>query len=132
MRQLMMIHLLDEIPVRPAPEGFFIRNWKPGEEEDWVAICKYGLLGPDATINEWNSAILGQGHLDPAADGRHAGERHDLRGSLVILRGVLSRAFACGAEAGHVLRTAGKHLAALSAGDRERGSLAWVVSFHVS
>ena len=68
MRQLMMIHLLDEIPVKPAPEGFFIRNWKPGEEEDWVEICKYGLLGPDATINEWNSAILGQGHLDPAAD----------------------------------------------------------------
>ena len=68
MRQLMMIHLLDTVPVKPAPEGFFIRNWKPGEEEIWVEICKFGLLGPDATINEWNGAILGQGHLDPNTD----------------------------------------------------------------
>ena len=68
MRQLMMIHLLDEIPDKTAPEGFFIRNWTPGEEEIWVEICKYGLLGPNATINEWNSAILGRGHLDPHTD----------------------------------------------------------------
>ena len=50
MRQLMMIHLLDNIPNKAAPEGFFIRNWTPGEEEIWVEICKYGLLGPVATI----------------------------------------------------------------------------------
>lgn len=68
MRQLMMIHLLDTIPEKAAPEGFFIRNWKPGEEEIWVEICKHGLCGPDATIHEWNSAILGQGHLDPLTD----------------------------------------------------------------
>ncbi len=68
MRQLMMIHLLDEIPDKAAPEGFFIRNWKPGEEEIWVEICKYGLLGPDATVSDWNRAILGQGHLDPSTD----------------------------------------------------------------
>ena len=36
MRQLMMIHTLDTIPDKPVPEGFFIRNWKPGEEEIWV------------------------------------------------------------------------------------------------
>ena len=68
MRQLMMIHLLDAIPDKAAPEGFFIRNWQPGDEESWVEICKYGLLGPDATVNEWNRAILGQGHLDPKTD----------------------------------------------------------------
>ena len=68
MRQLMMIHLLDNIPDKAAPEGFFIRNWTPGEEEIWVEICKYGLLGPDATINEWNGAILGRQTLDPHTD----------------------------------------------------------------
>jgi len=64
----MMIHLLDNIPDKAAPEGFFIRNWTPGEEEIWVEICKFGLLGPDATINEWNGAILGRQTLDPHTD----------------------------------------------------------------
>ena len=33
MRQLMMYHKLDRIPDVPVPADFFIRNWKPGEEE---------------------------------------------------------------------------------------------------
>ena len=68
MRQLMMIHLLDAIPDKPVPEGFFIRNWQPGEEMIWVEICKYGLCGPDAGIEAWNGAILDRKTIDPARD----------------------------------------------------------------
>ena len=68
MRQLMMIHLLDAIPDKTVPEGFFIRNWRPGEEMIWVEICKYGLCGPDAGIEAWNGAILERKTIDPARD----------------------------------------------------------------
>ncbi len=68
MRQLMMYHTLDRIPDVPVPEDFFIRNWKPGEEEIWVEICRCGLCAPDAGIGAWESAILGRENLKPEKD----------------------------------------------------------------
>ena len=68
MQQLKMYHKLDVIPEVPMPEGFFIRNWKPGEEAAWLEICRCGLTGPEAGIDVWNGAILGQANLDPLKD----------------------------------------------------------------
>ena len=68
MRQLMMYHTLDFIPDVPVREGFYIRTWKPGEEQDWVEICRCGLCAEDATIDAWNSAILGRENLKPEQD----------------------------------------------------------------
>ena len=65
MRRLMMYHTLDRIPDVPVPEDFFIRNWKPGEEEIWLEICRCGLCAPDAGISAWDSAILGRENLKP-------------------------------------------------------------------
>ena len=68
MRQLMMYHTLGEIRTIGIPEGFFIRNWKPGEEEAWLEICRCGLCGPDAGMDVWNGAILGRENLNPGTD----------------------------------------------------------------
>ena len=68
MRQLMMYHTLDTIPDIPVPEGFFIRNWKPGEEEIWLEICRCGLCGQDAGMGVWDGAILGRENLKPETD----------------------------------------------------------------
>ena len=68
MKQLMMYHTLDKIPDIPVTPGFFIRNWRPGEEEAWLKIVRCGLSGPDADIGTWNGAILGRENLRPETD----------------------------------------------------------------
>ena len=68
MRQLMMIHTLDRVPDIVPEEGFFIRNWKPGEEENWLEICRCGLCAEDAGMGVWDSAILGRETLKPERD----------------------------------------------------------------
>lgn len=68
MHQLKMYHLMDNIPDIAVPEGFTVRKYRQGEEMDWVRICKNGLLGKNATITDWNNAILGMSTLDPERD----------------------------------------------------------------
>lgn len=57
MRQLAMMHLLDNVPAVEFEKGFSIRNYRKGEEEDWLAICRCGLSGPDSGPEVWKNAI---------------------------------------------------------------------------
>ena len=59
MSQLAMLHTMENIPSVPFRDGFSIRNFRPGEEMDWVKICRCGLCAPDAGIESWENAILG-------------------------------------------------------------------------
>jgi GNAT superfamily N-acetyltransferase len=68
MKQLAMLHLMNEIEDYPVPEGFHIRTYRPGEENIWVEICKNGLCGPDADISAWNNSILDQETIIPQRD----------------------------------------------------------------
>ncbi len=68
MKQLMMYHTLDRIPDVSVQDGFFIRNWQPGEEDVWVEICRCGLCSPDAGREAWDGAILGREGLVPEKD----------------------------------------------------------------
>ena len=68
MRQLMMVHTLDKVLDVPVTPGFFIRTWRPGEEEAWLEIVRCGLCAPDAGIDTWNGAILNRENIDPETD----------------------------------------------------------------
>lgn len=61
MDQLAMMHTMKKIPAVDFRDGFSIRNFRPGEEMDWVEICRCGLCAPDAGIESWESAIIGLG-----------------------------------------------------------------------
>ena len=68
MKQLAMIHLMEEIEDYPIAQGYHIRTFRPGEEEIWVEICKNGLCGPDAGLDVWENAIVGQKTIIPQRD----------------------------------------------------------------
>ena len=69
MKQLMMIHRMEQIDDYPVPEGWTIRNWREGEVEIWTRICENGLNGPDdGTFSSWKGAILGREGLVPERD----------------------------------------------------------------
>lgn len=68
MKQLAMIHLMEEIEDYPVAEGFHIRPYREGEELIWVEICKNGLCGPEAGIDLWEKAILGEETIIPQRD----------------------------------------------------------------
>lgn len=65
---LKMIHLFDKIETVPVPQGFTCRNFKNGEEEIWVNLCKNGIIDENADVEtEWYKRIVKTG-LEPEKD----------------------------------------------------------------
>ena len=67
MKQLMMLHRMDEIRTCPVAEGWHIRTFRPGEEQIWLEICRHGLVGEDCT-DAWDWAIIARENLVPERD----------------------------------------------------------------
>lgn len=68
MKQLKMLRDLKEIPELYQPEGFTLRNFRPGEELIWVDVCKNGLLGENAGMEAWDHCIVGIEGIVPERD----------------------------------------------------------------
>jgi len=67
MKQLMMIHRMEEIRTAPVKEGWHIRTFRPGEEKIWQDICRHGLV--DANDSDpWSWAITARENLVPEKD----------------------------------------------------------------
>jgi len=67
-QQLKMLRNLDEIPEVYTPEGFFVRNFREGEEDTWVEICKHGLASESAGRGFWEGSMLVIPTLVPERD----------------------------------------------------------------
>lgn len=67
MKQLMMLHRMDEIRTCPIADGWHIRTFKPGEEQVWLEICRHGLVGEECT-DAWDWAIIARENLVPERD----------------------------------------------------------------
>ncbi|MBQ8186993.1 MAG: GNAT family N-acetyltransferase [Clostridia bacterium] len=67
MKQLMMLHRMDEIRPADIADGWHIRTFRPGEEEIWLEICRHGLVAPDCT-DAWDWAIIARENLVPERD----------------------------------------------------------------
>lgn len=51
------------------PEGYTISNYKTeADKQDWVEICKNGLVADDATTAAFDDAILGRPDIVPERD----------------------------------------------------------------
>lgn len=68
MGQLVMYHLMDAFVEHPVPEGFLVRNYRPGEERVWIEINKCGIFGPDAGMEGWENMVVKRGGLVPERD----------------------------------------------------------------
>lgn len=70
MRQLMMYWFPDsEIKEYPLPEGYSFSNYsKEEDKKDWVEICKNGLVGDNATVEDFHNAIETREDLNPYED----------------------------------------------------------------
>jgi len=69
MKQLMMIHRMEQIDNYPVPEGWTVRNWRPGEIGVWTELCQNGLCGPDdGTFATWRNCIVARENLVPERD----------------------------------------------------------------
>ncbi len=67
-QQLIMYHLMDCYAENPVPEGFRIRNFRPGEEAIWVEINKCGIFGPNVGMDGWESMIVKMKTIVPERD----------------------------------------------------------------
>lgn len=58
MKQLRMLRDLEQLPELFNPEGFTLRNFRPGDENVWVEICKHGLLEQTDGVECWARDML--------------------------------------------------------------------------
>ena len=78
MGQLVMYHLMDAFAEHPVPKGFFVRNYRPGEEQVWIEINKCGIFGPNVGMDGWENMVVKMAGLVPERDilfdtcGRHS------------------------------------------------------------
>ena len=69
MKQLAMIRKPQSVREAPLPEGCTVRTWKDeNDTEIWVAMCKEGILAPDADRGEWERLILSNAKIRPERD----------------------------------------------------------------
>ena len=71
MQQLKMLKIKKEIAACPLHEDYFFRNIDesdPADIEAWVQICRFGLLGEDATTEAYTAAITNTPGLIPEKD----------------------------------------------------------------
>ena len=69
MRQLLMFNMMKDLPEVKIPDGWTIRNFRPGEEQVWYDICLNGLLGENENGAEkmFDTFITSRG-IDPEKD----------------------------------------------------------------
>ena len=70
MKQLKMIRCGGDLKIRTLPEGYAYQNYSGSEEEiqDWLTICRHGLIAEDAQKECFTSAIEAYPDLDPQRD----------------------------------------------------------------
>ena len=70
MQQLKMMRLQAPIKQRALPCGYRFEFFRGTEQEveDWVAICRHGLLSPHDGASVFTETILNYPDLDPVKD----------------------------------------------------------------
>lgn len=70
MQQLKMLRYGGEVKLRDLPEGYRYEAFggSDAEIDDWVAICRHGLLPESGGREHFDSAILNYPDLHPARD----------------------------------------------------------------
>ncbi len=63
-----MYHRMDAFPEDTVPEGFFVRQFRPGEERIWVEINKCGIFGPVVGMDGWENSVRKIAGLVPERD----------------------------------------------------------------
>lgn len=76
MQQLKMLKLMGEVKPYPVHEDYYIRNIRilesgeedPAEIDAWVDVCRFQLIGENATKESYTNAITNTPLLVPATD----------------------------------------------------------------
>ena len=70
MQQLKMLRYQGKVTPRPLPEGYHFELFRGRSEEidDWVEICRHGLLPEEGNIEHFQSAIMSYPNLVPTQD----------------------------------------------------------------
>ena len=68
MEQLRMIHQMKNLPEFTIADGYSIRMYRPGDEEIWTKICKFGLLTEEEGIECWKKYMLDMDYLEAERD----------------------------------------------------------------
>ncbi len=70
MQQLKMLRYQGEVTLRPLPDGYRYELFRGTDDEinDWVTICRHGLLPEDGGVEYFTSTIVEYPDLDPEND----------------------------------------------------------------